>query len=263
MVEDRPRVRRKRSPSYPYISLEQAIDLIRVLHKQEGYSYTPAYTALEHLNYSPTSSSGARVLATLFQFGLLDETGSRNEKRVRLSDTSMTIMEAPDEQTRVAAIQEAALNPEIHKEVWKFWNLDSNPLPPDSTMRFKLLKEFGFHKNAVDGFIEQFKNTYFFAQLDHHTIEPTTDAEAIGTTDPGLEQTKVTVSSSSQIPQGMKEHTIQLIGQPMARLVLPHPISKRNLQHLISWLELMGPALIVPEGDYEASSADFDDEFQH
>lgn len=264
MANEKPKGRRQRSPISPYINLAHAIGLIRTLHEKEGYNYTPVNVVLEHLNYSPTSSSGHRVLATLRQFGLLDEMGTGNEKSVRLSDLSMTIIEAPDEETRLAAIQEAALSPDIHKELWEYWNLAEQQLPSESAMRYRLLREVGFHKNAVDGFIEQFKDTYSFAALGRRNKpqfeEEVGIEEASSPANDPMRYREVATEPTPISALGMREHTIQLIGQPMARLILPHPISQRNLDHLVRWLQLMGPALTVPEDEFGVSTDQFDDE---
>lgn len=253
MVDDRNQVRRKRSPRYPYINLEQAIDLSRQLYNAEGYNYAPVSVALEHMNYSPTSGSGVRVLAALLQFGLLDEQGTGDDKLVQLSNLSMPIIEVPDASTRLSAIREAALNPTIHQELWAHLDLDRNQLPSDLNMRYTLLREFGFHKNAVDSFIDEFKSTYFYAKLDELLhLTPEEPLKADNTNDiPGTAESESgRPTRVQQVPVGMKEHPVQLIRQPMARLILPHPLTEQNLEHLRNWLEFMGPALTEPEDEY-------------
>lgn len=262
MVDVKPQAKRKRSPSYPYINLQQAVDLMRRFYEVEGSRFTPVSVALEHMDYRATSGSGVRVLATLMQFGLLEAEGTRENKRVRVSELGLTILEAPDEDTRLSAIQEAALTPDIHDQLWHRWDLADNPLPSDSTMRFVLLKEYGFQKNAVDSFIDEFKDTYAFAQLDRESQQPADQVpnrEFISERPNVVPQRSAVSPAGGYVPGGMKEHTIQLIGQPMARLLLPHPLSERNLEHLINWLRLMGPALTVPEDDEYDPSDQADD----
>lgn len=242
--------RRKRSPSYPYINLKQAVELTAILYRTEGLNQTPATLALEHLDYSTTSSSGARVLSTLLQFGLLEEIGRGDDKLVRVSDIAISILEAPDNDVQANALCEAALKPESHREVWERWKLAENELPSSQTMRYVLLKEVGFHTSAVDSFIDEFIETYEYAGLRNYRSR-----EAPSTPQAEVSQTASIVTDrilqpARQVPPGMKEHTIQLIGQPMARLILPHPITDRNLSHLIEWLRFMGPALTVPEDEY-------------
>lgn len=264
MNNDKAQSRRKRSPSYPYINLRQALSLIQILYEQEGLDQTPASVALDHMNYKATSGSGVRVLSTLLQFGLLEEEGTRDDKQVYLSDLSVSVLEAPDEETRLEAIQVAALRPPIHGEIYQQWNLENQKLPSVAKMRFDLIRNFGFHKNAVDSFIDEFKETYFFAKLEERvgkTQEETLHDELAHAS--GANEERRGERSSLQddhIAPGMKEHTIQLIGQPMARLILPHPLSQKNLSHLINWLNLMGPALTVPEDEYYSQADDTDDD---
>lgn len=248
------RSKTSRSPSYPYINLEQAASLLTLYYEQEGQNKTHINVALEDMGYG-LSGSGYRVLAALLQYGLLEDEGARSDRYVRITRLGLIIVEAPDHETRLEALQEAALRPDMHAAVWEHWKLDEQKLPSDNNMRYVLLAEFGFHKNAVDAFIGEFKETYRYARLDERigateaalSSRPSEKREAV-------EQEVFDVSEKQPTREfalrGMKEHTIQLIGQPMARLILPHPISERNLQHLIRWLELMGPALIVPEDEF-------------
>lgn len=251
-------MRRKRSPAYPYINLQQAIDLATEFYNKEGFNAAPVSVAATDMGYSPTSGSGARVIAALLHFGLLEEEGSGDERQVWLSELAVRIIEAPNESVKETAIEEAALNPTIHREIWDYWELETSKLPSDANMRFTLLKDFGFHKGAVDSVIDEFKETYHFAELGKR-METVSRVEESTTVDMPVEKVVRQVEVKETTPRiieaipptGIKEHTVQLIGQPMARLILPHPLTKRNLQHLIKWLELMEPALTVPEVDYE------------
>ena len=61
-----------RSPRYPGISLETAIDYAKKLYRAINRQSSARPPILGHLGYSPKSSSGIIVFAALKQFGLLD-----------------------------------------------------------------------------------------------------------------------------------------------------------------------------------------------
>ena len=72
---------RKRSPAYPSINLETAIDRARVLYDEETDAPTNINVALGHWGYTGKSSPGFRLLSALKQYGLLeDEEGSGKDR---------------------------------------------------------------------------------------------------------------------------------------------------------------------------------------
>ena len=109
---------RARSRNFPVCSLEQAVDNVRILKNKEGINPTPKNIAVKYWNLSPTSGTGIRMLSALIQFGLLEEEGRGNERRVYPSALANEILENPDKNQRIKASQEAALKPSLFQETW-------------------------------------------------------------------------------------------------------------------------------------------------
>src|SRR2546425_830513 len=114
MNEESHRPKRQRSPSYPGIGLETAIERARELYKQEGRNAAPNDAILGHWGYKPRTGPGLVTIAALKRFGLLDSEGSGKS---RLSNLALRIIldEREDSPDRDAAIKQAALTPSIHK----------------------------------------------------------------------------------------------------------------------------------------------------
>ena len=157
------RTKRERSPSYPGISLGQAIDRARALYDQERRNAAPVTAVVQHWGFSNASNGAATVaLSALEKFGLIAVNGARLDRKVRLTDLALTILLNPDENAVTESVREAALNPPIHRLLWNEYQGD---LPSDDTLRYELIVGKRFSERGADNFISQFRATIAFAKL--------------------------------------------------------------------------------------------------
>lgn len=145
-----------RGPSYPYVNLEEAVGLTRKVYDFTRKTAAPLESVVkEAWQYSPTSSSGEKVLAALKSFGLVEESVSGEAKMLRISDSAYRILVddegAPE---RKAALRDAALSPKWYKFCWEKWGTE---MPP--SMRSNLLFEHRFVESTVDKFIQDYKDS--------------------------------------------------------------------------------------------------------
>ena len=161
-AQDPQRKKKGRSPSYPAIALEKAIDRAEALRKEERGNYAPVDAILDHWGYRPGSGLGLVTLSALVKFGLLEDSGSKGDRQARLTESAMTILLSPeDSKERLAAIQEAALNPPIHAALWEKYGKD---LPSPVNLKMQLLRQNFLH-NAADELVQEYQNTLAFAKL--------------------------------------------------------------------------------------------------
>jgi hypothetical protein len=159
-----------RSPNYPAIDLEAALARAKEFYQAEGRNAAPVTVAVKHWKFKPKSSGGIVTVAALKGFGLLNDSGSGNERSVQLSELALRIiLDTRIECTeRDAAIKQAALMPKIHGALWKQWGTN---LPSDETLRHKLIFDQKFNENTVGDFIKEYRATIKFANLtDSDTI---------------------------------------------------------------------------------------------
>lgn len=153
-----------RSPKFPFISLPRAIDLAKKLYIAEKKNPTHKETVARHWGYKPISSGFIQSLAALRRFGLLENVGDSKTGQVKVTLLAMQIILDDDDQSaeRVKAIQNAALNPKIYRELWVECNGD---IPSDANLRRKLIFDKGFTDTAADDFVSNFRKTIIFADL--------------------------------------------------------------------------------------------------
>lgn len=159
----------RRSPS---LTLEAAVDKIKILWDKDGRSPQNIATLASHWSFSEKSSSLRGNIATMGYFGLLDQIGGSGSTEYRLSERSLTIMAGTGED-RAKAIRDAALEPTIYKHLWDFYKQDGG-IPSDPNLKARLILHENVNPSSVDGFIKDFRATLAFAKLDNvieHTGE--------------------------------------------------------------------------------------------
>jgi hypothetical protein len=155
---------RGRSPNYPSVNLGVALERARDLYVNDGQHATPMQTVVSAWGYSPKSSGGRVTVAALKKFGLVEYGGSGEHRLVRLTDLAVEALEHPDPDKRQQAVQEAALRPALHKELWTRYGAD---LPSVDSLRYMLKRERGFTDSGASDFLGQYIETLTAAGLDH------------------------------------------------------------------------------------------------
>jgi hypothetical protein len=173
-VEDRKRTR-TRSPAYPYINLETAIKRAKMFYEREGRNAAPVTVASKHWGMEPKSSAGAQIVAALISFGLMQDEGTGDKRKVKLSQSALKILldVRPDSVERATVVKQAALSPKIHQAIFSRWGAGGIS---DDNLRHALIVEWEppFNENTVDGFIREYNDTMRFAKVgesDKLTVE--------------------------------------------------------------------------------------------
>ncbi len=237
-----------RSPSYPAIDLETALERARKLLEKEGRTSAPLAAVAQHWGYSPKSSAGLLGVAALKKYGLIVESGAGPTRSFKLSPFALSILldERPDSVERANAIKEAALRPSIHKELWEKYE---GSIPSDATLRHHLRLERNFADNAVGEFIAELRRTIEFAKLgESDTLSGSEDQIQNPRSD--TDMTANTPVAGGHKQQGA-DRTMRVVQLPLsaskwATLQAPFPISEEAWKRMLSVLDAMKPALTEP-----------------
>lgn len=259
--------RRERSPAYPGIGLEAAIDRARTLYDREGRHPVHVEVALQDWGYSVKSSGGRTVLAALKQYGLLEEARSGSYRQVRLTDRALNILldEREGSPEKIEAIQAAALSPKIHEELRSKYD---GHIPSDENLRYYLRVERHYTDSAVAEFVPQFRATMEFAGLLKSAILPprvgdkSSAHNGAQTSDHEAPVTEMVQSTPAPLPapalhpvqsnlQAPSQRVIQvpLSGSEWVTVQAAFPLSERAWQQMLSVLAAMKPGLTVPSDD--------------
>ena len=165
--------KRQRSPAYPFINLETAIRRAKEFYDHEGRNAAPLKVAVKHWGYEEKSSGGLQTTAALIAFGLMQDEGTGDKRKIKLTPTALTILldERPDSPSRAQAIKTAALTPKIHQQLWQKWGLSQTS---DANMKHMLILELDppFNPKTADTVIKEYRDTIAFAKPDSSATVP-------------------------------------------------------------------------------------------
>jgi len=246
-----------RSPAYPGVDLETALDLARKLYDKEHRHSAAPETVFQHWKLPANSSYGLVALSALKKFGLFDTFPQRGDQsgHVRLSDTALNILldSREDASERAETIRQVALKPSIHAELWRKY---SGNLPSDPNLRFHLTRERGFTERGADEFIGEFRRTIAFAGLDpSHMLSAESGDKMEG--DEAPMSTPQTETDRGHLPPAggrppgttTREVPIPISGEVWPTLKAAFPLSEDAWQQMIDVLTAMKAGLVASKKD--------------
>lgn len=117
MTEKQPKFR---SPPFPYVGLAKALSKAEQLYGAVRHHAAAIPTAAKAWETGPKSSATLQSAATLIQYGLLDDEGSGDSRKVKLTSLALKIImdKRPISPDRDEAIKQAALSPKTFAELF-------------------------------------------------------------------------------------------------------------------------------------------------
>jgi hypothetical protein len=180
--DEQKRQKQGRSPAYPGIDLEKAIEKARALLDAEGKYAVPLSSAFAAWGFGAKSSGGRETKAALRYFGLITiEPG----KKAKLTDKALRVLldEREDQTEKRALIRELALTPAIHKKLYEQY---PDGIKSTATVEHFLIFDEKYNKQAAGEIVTEFQATAIYARLYEPAIMPDKSGEAGG--DPGEEK---------------------------------------------------------------------------
>jgi len=103
-----------RSPSYPSIGLETAIEKVTAVYQKDAQNSIPREIVAKHAGYSGITGGSLATLSSMLKFGLLEGRGDNTS----VSDLALQIIAHPKgSEERRAAILQAAFSPSLFAEI--------------------------------------------------------------------------------------------------------------------------------------------------
>jgi hypothetical protein len=171
--------RRFRSPPYPFIPLDKAVERIGQFHGKAHHHAVGVSVLADAWEFAVKSSGLWATAAALLQFGLLTDEGSGEKRKFQLTDAALRIVRDPNpaSEKRRSAIRGAAMSPKIFKELWDKFGIGINTI---SDVVFKAWLTVDRHEaglapysdTAADEVIKVYKATIAFAGLTDSVTLP-------------------------------------------------------------------------------------------
>ena len=113
--------KRFRSPAYPALDLEKAVERTALLLKMAQHHAVGVQVVLKAWEMDSDTGPVWRYLAALIQYRLLVDSGTGKTRKFQITDIARRIIQDSDHnsQKRKEALKIAALSPKVHKELWE------------------------------------------------------------------------------------------------------------------------------------------------
>ena len=239
--------KRTRSPNYPRLSLEVAIERIDRLYQKERTHKTSREAVAEGLGYTSLNGASLGIISTLKQYGLLDE----DDDGLRVSGDAVALVMLPvGDSERVAALQKAAVAPRLFAELRETYG---ETLPSDVSLKYALIKK-GFSEKAANEAIRAYRDTLELVSEEaaEYTEAGIEDQQEV---EPPMEQ--VISGRQAPVPRSYGESVgvsldakvmqFQLPGNSTARIELLGDVTQEGIDVLKAILEAQKP--VFPKAD--------------
>lgn len=143
--------KRVRSPNYPAVGLQEAVNRVGALYKVQHTHLAPREVVAKGLGYSSLNGASATAISALLKYGLIDREG----EDLKVSERAMKILHPHSPQEKAAAIRDAAAAPALFAEL-----LEKFPgqMPNDDLLRNYLVRR-GFAESALSAVISAYRET--------------------------------------------------------------------------------------------------------
>ncbi len=107
-----------RSPNFPSLSLQQALDKAGVLNSRVGTSDVALDAAVRLWGLKPRTGAANLTVAALKAYGLTETTRKSGEVHIRLTTMGLNLLKRPDGPERNRELKEVALKPTALRKLW-------------------------------------------------------------------------------------------------------------------------------------------------
>ena len=182
-----------RSPSYPSMSLADAITAVGKIEGQYRASKVDREVAAKMIGYSGLSGPANKALASLAQYGLVERAG---KGEMRVTNRARAILHPDNQREKRAELRAAALEPPLVREMQERW---PDMIPPEDGV-ISYFNRRGFNPSAIRPAAKAYLQTLLFLEeqraSESHAQAPAAGAESveIPTTEPKMSATIATAT---------------------------------------------------------------------
>lgn len=151
-----------RSPNYPAVGLPEAIEIAQKLYKSEKRSLVTPGDAARAMGYNALHGPARSRISALRKFGLLDDAPGG----LRLSEAALTILFPPSEEERQAVLRDAAVRPELFREL-----ASQDPGASDGNLVGRLVR-MGFTAAGAKAAVASYRSTMSLARSEDEAYDP-------------------------------------------------------------------------------------------
>jgi hypothetical protein len=227
-------VKKGRSPAYPSVALDKAIELVRKVWDTQRKQEAHVDATLLAMGYTSQSGASLRALSALRQYGLIQDSGDMNMPKIKVTECAQDVILLPDSDSRkLKALRAAALSPSINAALWELYGAH---LPSDESIIAYLARDKGYHQEAAVDVITNYRNSFSLAKLDKF------DDIKLGSDKPNTNTSKGNSNDTHQMIADTQEMPLSIGPNMVARI--PFPLSEDDFKFLLDALNLYKKKLV-------------------
>ena len=235
----------QRSPRYPGIDLQEAVEKVARIFEAEHDSPMSGEVAVGHLGYGSLNGASLMMLSALRKYGLLEG----RAEQTRVSKDAITIIadaEVSDQTERQEALRRALVTNSIFAKLYSRFG----PTASEPNIKSYLLKS-GFKPDAAMTAARSYLDSVAFVQQEADDYTPVEDwtSEDEEQAVPSPSPAQPSRQATQPPPQGMQDVQIPLPGVPWPSLRAQVPMSAETWKQMMSMLDAMKPALVDDASD--------------
>lgn len=267
--EEEGRNKKERSPSFPFIPLQKALERAHAMLAAHRRNQTRPSAVSDTWGYSPSSSGFMQTVAALKAYGLIDDVGRGEDRRVQLSDLAVRILSDAREGAREQAIKEAAMKPKMFMAYSVIWFPER---PSDAHCLSELTLDRGFTQEAAKLFLRVFDENMSFAF--HGSPDKNLDVRGEGQMEieRGLRReaqtirrhsayvnvapsiaTESSLARAEYVPSSSPPTATLPLPEGVATLYIPSGLSDRSVKALKSWIEVIVDLAAWPANEHAST----------
>jgi hypothetical protein len=236
-----------RSPGYPWVSLGKAITWAKQLYNAQRKQDAHIDSVRQTLGYTSDSGSSRRAISALKQYGLTQEIGDGENRRIKLTEVALdlSICEISDPRW-LPAVRAAALTPTIYQMLWERYR---GVLPADALIRSFLIRDKGYNDTAADEIILNYRETFELAALgnyDHSSPDEADQTTRGSESRLGYAQTRPVGEQplfTKVTPDPLAQEMPILVGPGMVARI-PFPMTEEHFELFVGTLQLWKKKLV-------------------
>lgn len=236
---------RTRSPRYPNINLQEAIEKARIIYAKEHTHKASREVIAKDLGYTGINGASATMISSIRQFGLLEGIGDS----MKISEDATIILELPPgDPERIEAIRRAAFTPKLFGDIYVEYG---DKLPSDENLRLFLVK-LGFNSKAANSVIRAYRETLSIVKSETEGYNEESDSFDVGNTAMTPNRNTVTADLNrafapksaadllALIPQGNFSEDLhyRVSDDCKARVMFEGTVTQEAIKKLIAYLQL-------------------------
>lgn len=239
---------KQRGPSFPFIGLEKAVERTKELYAKAKRFDVRLSDAAADWKYGAKSSGAFQTAAALLAYGLIEDSGSGEGRKLRVSELGYRVIADERPGMREKHLAEAARRPKLIAEFADRWR---DGRPDDSHAISDLKFDHGFTDESAPRFLRVFddafrfmspKNSDFEAEFSGHQEDSGSHISVRTEGYAGLTNSLEGRANSNRPPTALlneRELTTGMLSKRAGfRLLVSGEVGVKEIERLIRKLEL-------------------------